>query len=170
MHVDGLQFFGQTFPGRPSNGAVAPHAGGADTGATASVEWRDTPAPCKLPRYRCHLGCILLKMPAISLLTGIVANFPMDVTQGSTISHTAINGATRAVAGTVRERADPPSLEEEPAEMKLGTLWSERAPAGCVLLRDIRGWHGGVSLLLCLQAPLHVVAPPEVLTRELVLV
>ena len=33
--------------------------------------------------------------------------------------------------------------------MKLGTLWSERAPAGCVLLRDIRGWHGGVSLLLC---------------------
>ena len=26
--------------------------------------------PCKLPRSRCHLGCILLKMPAISLLTG----------------------------------------------------------------------------------------------------
>ena len=24
----------------------------------------------KPPRYRCHLGCILLKMPAISLLTG----------------------------------------------------------------------------------------------------
>ena len=24
------------------------------------------------PRYRCHLGCILLKMPAISLLTGPV--------------------------------------------------------------------------------------------------
>ena len=24
----------------------------------------------KLPRYRCHLGCILLKMAAISLLTG----------------------------------------------------------------------------------------------------
>ena len=24
----------------------------------------------KLPRYRWHLGCILLKMPAISLLTG----------------------------------------------------------------------------------------------------
>ena len=71
------------------------------------------------------------------------------VTQGSTISHTAINGATRAVAGTVGERADPPSLEAEPTEMKLGTLWSERAPAGCVLLRDIRGWHGGVSLLLC---------------------
>ena len=27
-------------------------------------------ATCKLPRYRCRLGCILLKMPAISLLTG----------------------------------------------------------------------------------------------------
>ena len=26
--------------------------------------------PGKLPRYRWHLGCILLKMPAISLLTG----------------------------------------------------------------------------------------------------
>ena len=25
---------------------------------------------CKLPGYRCHLGCILLKMAAISLLTG----------------------------------------------------------------------------------------------------
>ena len=24
---------------------------------------------CKQPRYRCHLGCILLKMPATSLLT-----------------------------------------------------------------------------------------------------
>ena len=27
----------------------------------------------KLPRYRCHLGCILLKMPAISLPTGMEA-------------------------------------------------------------------------------------------------
>ena len=26
----------------------------------------------KLPRYRCRLGCILLKMAAISLLTGIL--------------------------------------------------------------------------------------------------
>ncbi len=26
--------------------------------------------PCKPPRYRWHLGCILLKMPAISLSTG----------------------------------------------------------------------------------------------------
>ena len=25
---------------------------------------------CKMTRYRCHLGCILLKMAAISLLTG----------------------------------------------------------------------------------------------------
>ena len=23
------------------------------------------------PRYRCHLGCILLKMPAVSLPTGV---------------------------------------------------------------------------------------------------
>ena len=27
-------------------------------------------AECEPPRYRWHLGCILLKMPAISLLTG----------------------------------------------------------------------------------------------------
>ncbi len=30
-----------------------------------------TVAMRKLPRYRCHLGCILLKMAAMSLLTGL---------------------------------------------------------------------------------------------------
>ena len=35
----------------------------ADSGRRASITG-------KLPRYRWHLGCILLKMPAISLLTG----------------------------------------------------------------------------------------------------
>ena len=34
--------------------------GGTNTGSAQS----------KSPRYRCHLGCILLKIPAISLLTG----------------------------------------------------------------------------------------------------
>eukprot|EP01045_Picozoa_sp_COSAG04_P031396 COSAG04_NODE_5795_length_1492_cov_0.933238_1_plen_392_part_10 len=31
---------------------------------------------CKAPRYRCHLGCILLQTPAISLSTGLSGTFP----------------------------------------------------------------------------------------------
>ena len=40
----------------------ARHADGNGQGTWGTV--------CKLPRYRWHLGCILLNMPAISLLTG----------------------------------------------------------------------------------------------------
>ena len=33
---------------------------------------------CKRPRYRCHLGCILLRMPAISSLAGRIYNDIQD--------------------------------------------------------------------------------------------
>ena len=44
-----------------------------------AVAWCDDINPfCgKTPRYRCHLGCILLKTPAISLLTGFVMGLPV---------------------------------------------------------------------------------------------
>ena len=43
------------------------------------------------PRYRCHLGCILLKMPAISLLTGARAG-------GDAGADGAVDRARRAAA------------------------------------------------------------------------
>ena len=39
-------------------------------GAIALLRTAGSNRSCKPPRYRCHLGCILLKMPAISLSTG----------------------------------------------------------------------------------------------------
>ena len=88
-------------PGRPSRGTTkSPPPGGADV-----VDWRDTPCPC------------------------IVVNFPMDLTQGSPIGHSAVNGATRVIVGSARNRADPPSLDEEPSWMKTETI--APAPAGC---------------------------------------
>ena len=38
--------------------------------STAANPCRVAQEDCKLPGYRCHLGCILLKMAAISLPTG----------------------------------------------------------------------------------------------------
>ena len=110
-------------------------------------------------------------MPAISLLTGIVANFPMDVTQGSTISHTAINGATRAVAGTVWGARRPPvsgggAGGDEAGDAVVG------AGAGGV---RAAARHPGVArrresptVPACKR--LYTLWPSEVLTRELALV
>ena len=39
-------------------------------GMAALQRRQPTAADCEPPRYRWHLGCILLKTPAISLLTG----------------------------------------------------------------------------------------------------
>ena len=38
---------------------------------------------CKPPRYRWHLGCILLKMPAISLRTGVAEHVDQDRVLGT---------------------------------------------------------------------------------------
>jgi len=68
----------------------------------------------------------------------ICANFlPQDVTP--------LNGATRQIPGTQNSRAKIPNLKEEPEWMKLSTVCP--APAGAVMLRDVRAWHGGTPNL-----------------------
>jgi ectoine hydroxylase-related dioxygenase (phytanoyl-CoA dioxygenase family) len=53
-----------------------------------------------------------------------------------------INGAIRFVPGTQRSRAPIPTLVEEPEWMKRSILC---APAGTVIIRDVRCWHGGTA-------------------------
>jgi hypothetical protein len=68
----------------------------------------------------------------------ICANFlPQEVTR--------LNGATRQIPGTQNSRAKIPNLKEEPEWMKLSTVCP--APAGAVMLRDVRAWHGGTPNL-----------------------
>lgn len=64
----------------------------------------------------------------------ICVNFlPQDVTR--------LNGPTRQILGTQHSRAPIPSLEEEPEWMRLSTVCP--APAGAIMIRDVRAWHGG---------------------------
>ncbi|MBT3425649.1 MAG: hypothetical protein HOJ61_06945 [Gammaproteobacteria bacterium] len=58
---------------------------------------------------------------------------------------TRLNGPTRQIAGTQRSQQPMPSLEQEPAWMKLSTVCP--VPAGSVLIRDVRAWHGGTPNL-----------------------
>lgn len=57
------------------------------------------------------------------------------------VDFTATNGPTRQIPGTQHSQQPIPTLEEEPEWMKLSTVCP--APAGSVLIRDIRAWHGG---------------------------
>ena len=54
---------------------------------------------------------------------------------------TTTNGATRQIPGTHHSRSRFPTLDEEPEWMRLSTICP--APAGAVLIRDVRAWHGG---------------------------
>ena len=54
----------------------------------------------------------------------------------------AINGAIRFVPGTHRSRKPIPKLEDEPDWMKSSIVC---APAGTVIIRDVRCWHGGTA-------------------------
>jgi len=64
----------------------------------------------------------------------ICVNFlPQDVT--------ALNGPTRQISGTQNSRVPIPSLEDEPEWMRLSTVCP--APAGAIMIRDVRAWHGG---------------------------
>lgn len=68
----------------------------------------------------------------------VCANFlPQDVTR--------LNGPTRQIPGTQHSREQIPSLGDEPEWMRLSTVCP--APAGSVLLRDVRAWHGGTPNL-----------------------
>ena len=71
--------------------------------------------------------------------------YPMELVQGSTVGHTAANGATRFVPGTQHSREPVPSFEEEPRWMKLNV--AAPVPAGTAMIRDIRTWHGGTPNL-----------------------
>lgn len=57
----------------------------------------------------------------------------------------ALNGPTRQIPGTQNSRAQIPTLEEEPEWMRLSTVCP--APAGTIMIRDVRAWHGGTPNL-----------------------
>ncbi len=64
----------------------------------------------------------------------VCVNFlPQDVTQ--------LNGPTRQIPGTQHSRVAIPSLVDEPEWMRLSTVCP--APAGAIMVRDVRAWHGG---------------------------
>ena len=52
-----------------------------------------------------------------------------------------LNGPTRQIPGSQHARVPIPTLAYEPEWMKLATVCP--APAGSVLIRDVRAWHGG---------------------------
>lgn len=58
---------------------------------------------------------------------------------------TTINGPTRQIPGTQNSQIDIPSLTNEPEWMRLSTVCP--APAGSVMIRDVRAWHGGTPNL-----------------------
>ncbi|MDG2276628.1 MAG: phytanoyl-CoA dioxygenase family protein [Pseudomonadales bacterium] len=58
---------------------------------------------------------------------------------------TTLNGPTRQIPGTQKSRTPIPALSEEPEWMKLSTVCP--APAGSVMIRDVRAWHGGTPNL-----------------------
>lgn len=62
-----------------------------------------------------------------------------------TVDFTKLNGPTRQIPGTQNSHARIPGLEDEPEWMKLATVCP--APAGSVLIRDPRAWHGGTPNL-----------------------
>lgn len=86
----------------------------------------------------------------------VTVNYPFEVRADSTVGHTAYNGATRQIPGTasldVRNGNPLPSLEEEPAWMKMST--TQPCPAGSAMIRDDRAWHGCVrDVIQQLAAP-----------------
>jgi ectoine hydroxylase-related dioxygenase (phytanoyl-CoA dioxygenase family) len=62
-----------------------------------------------------------------------------------TCDFTATNGPTRQIPGTQHSQQKIPKLADEPEWMKLSTVCP--APAGSVLIRDTRAWHGGTPNL-----------------------
>lgn len=56
-----------------------------------------------------------------------------------------INGPIRQIPGTQHSHAPIPTPDEEPEWMRLSTVCP--APAGSVVLRDVRAWHGGTPNL-----------------------
>ena len=61
------------------------------------------------------------------------------------VDFTRINGPTRQIQGTQNSLDKIPKVHEEPEWMRLSTVCP--APAGSVLIRDVRAWHGGTPNL-----------------------
>jgi hypothetical protein len=61
------------------------------------------------------------------------------------VDFTPTNGATRQIPGTQHSRHAIPTLHQEPEWMKLSAVCP--APAGSVMIRDVRAWHGGTPNL-----------------------
>jgi ectoine hydroxylase-related dioxygenase (phytanoyl-CoA dioxygenase family) len=61
------------------------------------------------------------------------------------VDFTAINGPTRQIPATQNSPRELPRRSQEPEWMKLSTVCP--APAGSVLIRDVRAWHGGTPNL-----------------------
>lgn len=61
------------------------------------------------------------------------------------VDFTSINGPVRQIPGTQHSHEPMPTLEEEPEWMRFSTLCP--APAGSVVIRDVRAWHGGTPNL-----------------------
>ena len=57
----------------------------------------------------------------------------------------ALNGPIRQIPGTQNSREPIPTLDTEPSWMKYSTICP--APAGTVIIRDPRTWHGGTPNL-----------------------
>ncbi len=62
-----------------------------------------------------------------------------------TVDLTPLNGPIRQIPGTQHSHEAIPTLDEEPPWMKLSTVCP--APAGSVVIRDVRTWHGGTPNL-----------------------
>lgn len=58
---------------------------------------------------------------------------------------TRLNGPTRQIPGTQNSRATIPGLTAEPEWMRLSTVCP--LPAGSIMIRDTRAWHGGTPNL-----------------------
>ena len=70
---------------------------------------------------------------------------PMVVRNFLAQDFTRVNGTTRVIPGTHHSKATIPSLDDELEWMRLSTLCP--APAGAVMIRDPRTWHGGTPNL-----------------------
>lgn len=68
----------------------------------------------------------------------LAVNFlPQDVTR--------LNGPTRQIPGTQNSRVPIPLPDDEPEWMRLSTVCP--LPAGAIMIRDVRAWHGGTPNL-----------------------
>ena len=86
-----------------------------------------------------------LFLSSVALL-GCNKTTPAEPAKTATLTDTPqavkrLNGPTRQIPDTQHSRVRIPSLEEEPEWMRLSTVCP--APAGAIMIRDVRAWHGG---------------------------